>query len=175
MGAENADQEPEQGELECREPSVEDLANLCRELNQRGAKYVVIGGFAIRAAGYIRSTMDVDLLIETGPENEALVFAALLTLPDKAIQELQPGEVANYGVVRVGDEIMVDLMKSACGINYAAATADVVWHEIAGVRIPFASPRLLWRMKVKTHRGKDIPDLIFLRRLIESRGEQVPD
>jgi hypothetical protein len=27
---------------------------LCRELNQRGAKYVVVEGFAIRAAGYIR-------------------------------------------------------------------------------------------------------------------------
>jgi hypothetical protein len=31
---------------------------------------MVVGGFAIRAAGYIRETMDVDLLIEPGPENE---------------------------------------------------------------------------------------------------------
>lgn len=29
--------------------------------------------------------------------------------------------------------------------------------------IPFASPRLLWRMKVNTHREKDAPDLLFLR------------
>ena len=48
-------------ELESREPTVEDLRDLCCELNQRGAKYVVVGGFAIRAASYIRSTMDVDL------------------------------------------------------------------------------------------------------------------
>lgn len=46
-------------QLESREPTVEDLRDLCRELNQRGAKYVVVGGFAIRAAGYIRSTMDL--------------------------------------------------------------------------------------------------------------------
>jgi len=26
--------------------------------------------------------------------------------------------------------------------------------------IPFASPRLLWRMKVNTHREKDAPDLL---------------
>ncbi len=45
-------------ELEPREPTVEDLRNLCRELNQRGAKYVVIGGFAMRAANYNRRTMD---------------------------------------------------------------------------------------------------------------------
>lgn len=52
-------------DLACREPTVEDLRDLCRELNQRAAKYVVIGGFAIRAANYIRSTMDVDLVFAT--------------------------------------------------------------------------------------------------------------
>jgi len=55
-------------ELESREPTVEDLRDLCRELNQRGAKYVVVGGFAIRAAGYIRSTMDVDFIVATDAE-----------------------------------------------------------------------------------------------------------
>lgn len=38
-------------ELTSREPTVEDLRDLCRALNERGAKYVVVGGFAIRAAG----------------------------------------------------------------------------------------------------------------------------
>ena len=44
-----ADDRPSK-ELESREPTVEDLRDLCRDLNQRGAKYVVVGGFAIRAA-----------------------------------------------------------------------------------------------------------------------------
>ena len=57
-----ADDRPS-NELEPREPTVEDLRNLCRELNSRGAKYVVIGGFAIRAANYNRRTMDVDLIV----------------------------------------------------------------------------------------------------------------
>jgi len=30
-------------ELEPREPTVEDLRDLCRELNSRGARYVVVG------------------------------------------------------------------------------------------------------------------------------------
>jgi len=47
-----ADDRPS-GELESREPTVEDLRDLCRELNKRQAKYIVIGGFAIRAANYI--------------------------------------------------------------------------------------------------------------------------
>jgi len=131
--------------LEAREPTVEDLRNLCRELNDRGAKYVVVGGFAIRAASYLRSTMDVDLIV-----------------------------AADYNVIRVADEIVVDLMRSAGGIDYAEAASEVVVRNIDGVLIPFASPRLLWRMKIVTGREKDAPDLVFLRHWFAERGEEPP-
>lgn len=161
-------------ELESREPTVEDLRDLCRELNQRGARYVVVGGFAIRAANYNRQTMDVDLIVAADLENEAKVFAALSTLPDNAVRELQPGELMQYNVIRVADEILVDLMRTAGGIDYAEAAKDVVVREIDGVPIPFASPRLLWRMKVVTHRAKDEADLVFLRHWFAERGETPP-
>ncbi len=160
------DEDAEYGALNSdvsRPPSVEDLVRLCSELNAKGAQYLVVGGFAVRGAGYIRETMDVDLLIDTSLENEALVYQALETLPDQAVKELVPGEVSRYTVVRVADEIVVDLMASACGIGYEEAIRDSVIRTIDGVPIPFASPRLLWRMKEKTYREKDAPDLLFLR------------
>jgi hypothetical protein len=161
-------------ELAPREPTVEDLRDLCRELNQREAKYVVIGGFAIRAANYNRQTVDVDLMVAADLENEARVFSALSTLPDNAVRELQPGELQKYNVIRVGDEIVVDLLRSAGGIDYAEAAKHVVIRELDGVPIPFASPQLLWRMKVVTHREKDAGDLVFLRQWFAERGEQPP-
>ena len=161
-------------ELESREPTVEDLRDLCRELNQRGARYVVIGGFAMRAANYNRRTMDVDLLVAADRDNEAKVFSALSTLPDNAVRELQPGELQLYNVIRVGDEILVDLMRSAGGIDYEEAARDVVVRELDGVPIPFASPRLLWRMKIVTHREKDAGDLVFLRQWFAERGQKPP-
>jgi len=161
-------------ELESREPTVEDLRNLCRELNQRGAKYVVVGGFAMRAANYNRRTMAVDLLVAADAENESRVFSALSTLPDNAVRELRPGELQQYNVIRVADEILVDLMRSAGGIDYAGAAKDVVVREVDGVPIPFASPRLLWRMKAVTHREKDAGDLVFLRQWFAERGEEPP-
>ncbi len=167
--------EEELNPLEVREPGVEDLVGLCRALNSSGARYLIVGGFAMRAAGIDRRTVDVDLLIETGPENEARVFLALESLPDKAVRELKPGEVAEYSVVRVMDEIVVDLMRSACGIEYAEAAKDAVIREVAGVPIPFASPRMLWRMKKPTRREKDAPDLLFLRYWFEARGELPPE
>jgi len=161
-------------ELEAREPTVEDLRNLCRELNQRGAKYVVVGGFALRAANYSRQTMGVDLLVATDAENEAKVFSALSTFPDNAVRELLPGDLQQYNVIRVADEIVVDLMRSAGGIDYAEAINDVLVREVDGVPIPFASPRLLWRMKAVTHREKDAADLVFLRHWFADRGEEPP-
>ena len=96
-------------------------------------------------------------------ENEARVFRSLEILPDKAVLQLEPGEVSQYTVVRVADEIVVDLMQSASGIDYAEAVTDVVIRMVQDVPIPFASPKLLWRMKKNTHREKDRADLVFLR------------
>jgi hypothetical protein len=168
-----ADDHPADG-LESREPTVEDLRNLCRELNQRGAKYVVVGGFAMRASNYNRRTMDVDLIVAADAENEAKVFSALSTLKDNAVAELQPGELQQYNVIRVADEILVGLMRSAGGIDYAEAAKDIVERIVDGVPIPFASPRLLWRMKAVTHREKDAGDLVFLRQWFAARGEEPP-
>ncbi len=151
--------------LESREPSLEDLTGLCAALNAEGARYVVIGGFAVRAAGYDRRTMDIDLLVETSPENEAKVLAAVSQLPDHAAAELEVGEIAEYVVIRVADEIVVDLMQSASGVDYAAAQNEIVVHEVSGVQIPFASPKLLLRMKAGSVRDKDRADVGFLRRI----------
>jgi hypothetical protein len=148
-----------------RAATLEDLVELCRELNSRDAKYVVVGGFAIRAAGYIRETVDVDILMDTTIENESRVFRALEYLPDKAVRELQAGEVEKYTVVRIHDEITVDLMKSACGLTYADVVTDVVVKTVGGVLIPFASPKKLWLMK-QTDREKDAVDRLFLRQLL---------
>jgi hypothetical protein len=162
-------------ELVPRAPEERDLVAICRRLNQLGAKYVVIGGFAVIYGLYPRATGYIDLLVDTALENEALIYKALEILPDKAVRELKPGEVSEYSVVRVADEIVVDLMKSACGIEYAEAAKDVVVHEVQGVPIPFASPRLLWRTKKPTHRAKDAGDLAFLLEYFRALGEKPPD
>jgi hypothetical protein len=169
-----ADDRPSTPELEPREPTVEDLRDLCRELNQRQARYVVVGGFAVLAAGYNRRTMNVDLVVAVDSDNESRVFSALSTLPDNAVREVQPGELQQYNVIRVADEILVDLMRSAGGIEFEEAAKDVVVLEVQGVPIPFASPRLLWRMKVGTHREKDAADLVFLRHWFDERGQEPP-
>lgn len=162
------------GELASREPSVEDVVEICRELNARGARYIVVGGFAIRQAGYPRTTIDIDLLVDPELENETKVFDALAILPDGAVKELDAGDVERFTVVRVSDEVMVDLMAKASGISYEEAKGHVHVRELDGVEIPFANPDLLWRMKSRSIRPKDQGDLFFLRELFAAEGRTPP-
>ena len=56
-----------------REPQVEDLARICRSLNEAGARYLLIGGFAVIARGGARTTKDIDLLVDASPGNVARI------------------------------------------------------------------------------------------------------
>jgi hypothetical protein len=153
-----------------RPPVAADLVEICRMLNARQARYIVVGGMAINIHGFTRNTEDIDLLIETTEANETKVLEVLSLLPDGAAKEVRPGEIADYLVVRICDNITVDLMARACGHDYAAARHLVTEIEIDGVKIPFASPTLLWKTK-QTYREKDEIDRIFLRKLLIDRGE----
>ena len=147
---------------ESRPPTLKDLVNLCRRLNDAGAKYMIIGGMAMVQQGFVRATEDIDLLIDASQENQGRVRRALMDLPDGAVKEMKPNDLETYIVVRVADEIVVDLMKSACGIEFKEASKDIEWVVIQGVNIPFASSQLLWRMK-QTVREKDSLDRLFLK------------
>ena len=106
----------EHGEPQSRPPEIEDLVNLCRRLNEAGAKYIVVGGMAIIQNGYLRATQDIDLLVDSSEENFHRIREAMIGLPDQAINQVEPGDFEKYTVVRVADEILVDLMMKAGGI-----------------------------------------------------------
>ncbi len=153
-----------------RPPTRNDMIQICRRLNACQAKYIVIGGMALIEWGIARGTMDIDLLVDSDAANIALIREALKSLPDGASSEVRDSDVAIYNVVRINDEITIDLMGSACGIDYATAAASIAWRELDGVPIPFASVDLLWKTK-QTLREKDALDRSFLRHMI---GRQQP-
>jgi len=126
---------------------------------------------AINQLGLIRATEDIDLLIEPSRENQERVRTALEILPDKAVRELLPDDLDNYLVVRVADEIVVDLMLKACGVSYEEAAAEIVFRQLGDVTVPFASAKLMLRLK-QTHREKDEVDRQFLeQKLREQKNE----
>ena len=154
-----------------RVPNESDLVALCRALNDQGARYLVVGGFAINHHGFIRATEDIDILVDVDLENQRRVKKALEILPDKAILELGEDDFRDYIVVRVSDDILVDIMTAACGIDFKEASDFIEVANVQGVPIPFATPGLLLRTK-QTYRENDIADRIFLHRKIAEENEK---
>ena len=153
-----------------RAPEPEDLARICRALNHAGARYLLIGGFAVIAHGAGRFTKDIDLLIDDAPDNVARVRQALSVLADNAAAEVADLDVRTHTVVRVVDEVIIDLMGRACGIAYSEAIADAEAREIDGVSVPLASPATLIRTK-NTYRPQDAIDRAFLEGVIRARQQ----
>jgi hypothetical protein len=100
-----------------RTPEEDDLAKLCASLNAQGARYLIVGGLAMNHQGFLRATEDIGLLLEKSRANQAKVLKALEVLPDRAVREVDANDLDEYIVVRVADEIVVDLMLSACGVT----------------------------------------------------------
>ena len=153
-----------------REPEPGDVLRICRALNEAGARYLLIGGFAVIAHGAGRFTKDIDLLVDDSPQNVRRVKDALSVLSDNAAADVADDDVRTNVVVRVADEVVVDLMGRACGVDYAEAAKDAEVFEREGVAIRLASPRTLIRLK-QTARPQDALDRAFLEGVLRSRGE----
>lgn len=154
-----------------RAPEPDDVVRLCRALNEKGARYLLIGGFAVIAHGGGRFTKDIDLLVDDAPDNVARVKEALASLADNAARDVADGDVRRHAVVRVADEIVVDLMGRACGVAYGEAAVEAETIERDGVRIPVPSPAMLIRLK-DTPRPQDALDRAFLEGVIRERGRR---
>lgn len=153
-----------------RAPQLEDLVRVCRSLNEHGARYLLIGGFAVIAHGAGRTTKDIDFLVDPSEENVSRVKSALSILADNAAAEILETDVGHYSVVRVADEIIVDLLAKACGVTYEEAARDQEHIEVGDVDIPIASKRTLIRTK-DTVRPSDAADREFLQALLEAEEE----
>jgi len=162
------DGEPESEREVTRVPTDADLVSLARELNRLGVAYVVIGGFAINRLGFVRATEDINLLEARDIANQSLVKKALEILPGRAIKELGDEDIAQWVVVRINDDITVDLMTEACGVRFDDAVEGIETEVIDGVPIPFAGAELMLRMK-QSSREKDSTDRAFLQKLISDR------
>lgn len=89
-------------------------------------------------------------------------------LPDKPAKDLNLNDIKDYHVVRVADEIVVDLIASACGVTYQQAKDHIVFETIRDVTIPFLSVE--WLLKAKqSYREKDVIDRKFLEDILKYR------
>lgn len=143
-------------------PEENPLLRVCSLLNQERAQYFIIGGQACILHGLVRSTEDVDILIEPSEDNCRKVLAALSQLADHAAAELTPKDLLENVVVKIADEVEVDVSTHAWKVNYADALPSALSVEIQGVKIPYLGLECLIASKT-TYREVDQVDVARLR------------
>jgi len=144
--------------------SLGSLLQVCSLLNKHGARYLVIGGYACILHGLVRTTEDVDILIEESEENYLKVRNALAELPDHAAQELVVEDFTDNVVVKVADAVEVDVSRRAWKVDYASAVGGAKRRTIEGVEVPYLNvPDLI--LSKQTYREKDVADRVQLERL----------
>jgi hypothetical protein len=134
------------------------LLRVCSLLNEHRAQYLIVGARACWLHGYIRATMDVDILVPEDLENHCRVIAALSNLQEHAAAELTPQDFVDNVVVKIADEVEVDVSTRAWNVSYADAVGTSLKTTIQNVEIPYVDLRTLIATK-RTHCGQDQVDI----------------
>lgn len=138
------------------------LLRVCSLLNRHKARYLIVGARACSLHGYIRATTDVDILVPEDLENHGRLIAALSELEDHAAAELTPQDFIDNVVVKIADEVEVDVSTRAWTISYTHAVGTALKTTIEDVEIPYLDLQTLIASK-RTQRDQDQVDI---RRLL---------
>jgi len=144
------------------------LLRVCSLLNKHKARYLIVGARACWLHGYVRATMDVDILIPEDLENHARIIAALAELEDHAAAELTPQDFVENIVVKIADEVEVDVSTRAWKVTYDNAIARSLKTSIQGVEVPYLDLQTLIESK-RTEPDQDKIDVQRLRRIEERK------
>ena len=156
-----------------RPATFEDLKNLIRSLNENHVDYLLIGGYALYAHGYHRATTDIDVLVPGDLESAERLKRALMFLPDKAAEALDPKWFAEGDNIRVADAFVVDIMLNACGQTYEMLKPYAETIDLDGVSVRTVNLEGLLLTK-RTNRDKDVADRIVLEKSLEVLRKRPP-
>lgn len=148
------------------------LLRVCRLLNEAGAKYLICGAQACILHGLVRTTEDVDILVEASEENCERIIDGLAHLEDGTARELTTKDILENVVVKVADDVEVDVSTPhAWKVTYADAIDSARETNLEGVRVPFLSLDSLIAGK-ETYREKDAWDRTRLLELKKRKAER---
>ena len=154
-------------------------------LNNAGVRYLIAGGLAVNAHGYLRLTQDVDLVIQLRTENVIPAFSALAslgyrpTVPVTAAQfadeKTRLGWIADKGMKVLNlystlhPHTTVDVFVSEPFPFDAEYGIALTGEIVPGVNVRFVSIPTLIKMKEAAGRPKDLDDIQHLRWILDER------
>jgi hypothetical protein len=134
----------------------------CRQafefLEQRGVRYLVIGGLAVVVVGEPRTTADADAIVFVShAEAEALIREAAAANFELR-EDVERERLSRTGPMRFRKgPFQLDLITASLAFE-EVARERAVRHDLFGVSLPFPSPEDLILLKILAGRDKDLLD-----------------
>jgi len=141
-----------------------DPVRLARALNEAGARYLVIGGFAVIAHQYVRATEDTDLLVPADADNVVPLRSAFARLEAVVRRSGKPptdAELTGAAHLRLDTTAgTVDLVREGYPpLDFRSGFEGRLRVELDGIEIPVAGLPLLATLKRLANRSQDRVDL----------------
>ena len=159
------------------------LEAIVAALNSEGVRYLVAGGLAVNAHGYIRYTQDVDLVIALDADNILRAFRMLATLGYKPLAPVTAEQFANpelrgQWIRDKGMKVLnffSDLHReTSIGVfvtepfDFEREHSGALQGELApALQVRFVSLPALIAMKEQAGRPRDLDDVQHLRWILE--------
>ena len=156
---------------EARKATIDDLKTVINALNEAGAEYLLIGGYALHMHGIARTTSDIDIVVPATEESGERVKRALMVLPDKSAKDIPAEWFKDGETIRLADEIVVDIMFTACAETYESLSKYAVKADLEGIAVNTVNLEGLLLTK-RSPRGKDITDRQILETALKILREQ---
>ena len=122
-------------------------------------EYTVVGGVAVNAHGYARTTNDLDIFIRPTEENARAAFDALLAL-GVPLEGLEPNDLLDdQENLRFGpEEDHIDILASIGEMPFDQVWRNRIETEVEGLTVPFISKADLLENKRQVGRLRDLAD-----------------
>ena len=153
--------------------------DILREFRKAKVKYVIVGGMAINLHGFLRSTLDMDILVEMTDENLKKVVTILKKKGYRVMQPVDPMGIADrqtrhdwirnkhmkaFNFYKDAELKEVDIIIDA-PVSYETAKKNKVDFKTDIGLLPVISIDDLIRMKKKAGRVADRVDVEQLKRI----------
>jgi predicted nucleotidyltransferase len=144
------------------------LRELLERLTDADVRFVLVGGLAVNAWGYLRATRDVDVVPDPSAENLAKLDALLTRLGGKVdVGGRLLGSEAIPAFLKTGDRTLVvtdlgrvDVLQGLPQVpTFAVLDAEASDVDIDGLRVRVCSLEHLLAMKRASERPRDRDDL----------------
>jgi len=160
-----------------------EVRRITTALNEASVRYVVVGGLAVVAHGYVRATMDIDLVIDLNRENLVNALGALEKIgfcprlpvskeqfadPEMREQWIKEKHMLVFPLWNPDAPTLIIDVFVKSPFDFDGEYKKAVWIDFDDeLTIPFVARDSLIRMKQEAGRPKDMDDIEHLNKELE--------